>query len=52
LCRQGIIVEYRLQTLALEFIENAVNVGCLFAKHRNSNVLETKDLQLHMCVQP
>jgi hypothetical protein len=40
----------RLQTLAHEFIENAVNVGCMFAKHRNSNVLETKDLQLHMLV--
>jgi hypothetical protein len=39
---------YLLQTLALEFIENAVNVGCMFAKHRNSNILETKDLQLHM----
>ena len=37
-----------LQTLAHEFIENAVTVGCMFAKHRSSNVLETKDLQLHM----
>jgi transcription initiation factor TFIID subunit TAF12 len=43
---------FSLQTLALEFIENAVNVGCMFAKHRNSNVLETKDLQLHMSAPP
>jgi hypothetical protein len=41
-----------LQTLALEFIENAVNVGCMFAKHRNSSILETKDLHLHMYVKP
>ncbi len=42
------LVQPLLQTLAHEFIENAVSVGCMFAKHRNSTTLETKDLQLHM----
>ena len=37
-----------LMGMADDFIENVVTASCQLAKHRKSNTLETKDLQLHL----
>lgn len=34
--------------LADDFVETAVNSACLFAKHRKSNTIDVKDVQLHL----
>ncbi|XP_035204493.1 transcription initiation factor TFIID subunit 12-like, partial [Stegodyphus dumicola] len=49
-------VEDLLLQLAEEFIDDVVVTSCLLAKHRKSNILEVKDVQLsleknwNMCV--
>jgi len=34
--------------IADDFIENVVTASCKIAKHRKSNTLEAKDVQLHL----
>lgn len=41
-------VEELLLQIADEFIENVVTSSCRIAKHRKSNVLEAKDVQLSL----
>ena len=41
-------VEELLMQLADDFIESAVTSSCQLARHRKSNTLESKDLQLHL----
>jgi len=41
-------VEELLLQLADDFVENAVNAACLFAKHRRANTIDVKDVQLHL----
>lgn len=41
-------VEEVLLQLADDFVETTVNTACLLAKHRHSNTIEVKDVQLHL----
>ncbi|XP_075226223.1 TATA-box binding protein associated factor 12 isoform X2 [Lycorma delicatula] len=41
-------VEEILLQLADDFVETTVNAACLLAKHRKSNTVEVKDVQLHL----
>ena len=37
-----------LMQMADDFIESVVTSACKLARHRKSNTLETRDLQLHL----
>lgn len=41
-------VENALVEIANEFVEKVVSFSCQLAKHRHSDVLEAKDVQLHL----
>ncbi|VDI56903.1 transcription initiation factor TFIID subunit 12-like [Mytilus galloprovincialis] len=41
-------VEEVLMHIADDFIENVVSAACKIAKHRKSNTLEVKDVQMHL----
>eukprot|EP00040_Diaphanoeca_grandis_P016865 m.87461 g.87461 ORF g.87461 m.87461 type:complete len:196 (-) comp26075_c0_seq1:116-703(-) len=41
-------VEELLVDMANDFVERVVTFSCQLAKHRNSDVLETKDVMLHL----
>ena len=41
-------VEEVLLQIADDFIENVINSSCQIAKHRKSNTLDVKDVQLHL----
>ncbi|KAI0209786.1 Transcription initiation factor TFIID subunit 12 [Lamellibrachia satsuma] len=41
-------VEEMLMQIADDFIDNVVTASCLVAKHRKSNTVEVKDVQLHL----
>lgn len=41
-------VEEMLMQIADDFIDNVVTASCLIAKHRKSNTVEVKDVQLHL----
>ena len=37
-----------LLQIADDFIDNVITSSCQIAKHRKSNILETKDVQFHL----
>lgn len=41
-------VEEILLQLADDFVESTVNAACHLAKHRKSNTVDVKDVQLHL----
>ncbi|XP_065212482.1 transcription initiation factor TFIID subunit 12 isoform X2 [Planococcus citri] len=41
-------VEDLLLQLVDDFVNSTVNTACVFAKHRNSNTVEVKDVQLYL----
>lgn len=41
-------VEEILLQLADDFVESTINAACLLAKHRKANIVDVKDVQLHL----
>ena len=46
--RLDVEVEEALLDIADEFVDTATRFSCELAQHRNSDVVEAKDLQLHL----